>query len=146
MKDKKNIIYIVSGILLIFVLYFGYSYFASKKGEEAAPPYGGANGDTIFQNNDNGFSETGVVTSAAPDSSNISFDGNGAGIYNLISLMERLALDTNFFEDEKFKKLRDFTKEVAVSEEEKGNVNPFRPVGVLFAPSGTRTATSSPNN
>lgn len=147
MKDKKNIIYIISGIIAIFGLYFGYSYFKGAGEGEIVSTNGKTNGDSIFQNNENGSS--GAPAAGLPESENpspIVLDGSDNGIYNLISLMERLALDTDFFEDEKFKELRDFTKEVAVLEEEKGNINPFRPVSALFVPSGVRSASSTEEN
>lgn len=154
-KPNKNLIYAAVFIVLIIFGYFVYGYFGGSSETTAgndgiyAKNSDSAGAETGMPAND-GAATGGVKTQSVGDSlarfqkisqsSNLS-DFNGQDIYDLILTLEQVKLDINFFNDDKFRSFVDFTKEIKVSDEEKGNINPFRPsASISYISSG---ATSS---
>src|SRR3989338_565543 len=61
--------------------------------------------------------ENKAAAEARPELSQI----GGKEILDLLLVLQQIKLDVCFFRDEKFSALRDFYKEIKISEEEKGN-------------------------
>lgn len=144
--NKKNIILIIGIVVVIIIAaYLIFTYFGGKsEGDVSQTPsaaHGSSEDDGIFAK---------ATPSSDPSLDTVSVGLNlsdstltGKGIYDLMAVLERLDFGIEFFENEKFTKLIDFSKKVEVRDEEKGNFNPFRPVGAVFIPSGAKTASST---
>ena len=144
--NRKNIILIAGmAVAIVIAAYLIYSYFGDVNGKKSGQTSSGSGN----LNEDNGiFTKTPSSSdfSSGVVSDNMNFSDQtltGRGIYDLISVLEKLNFGIEFFENEKFTKLIDFSKKVEVREEEKGNFNPFRAVGIVFVPSGVKNASST---
>lgn len=153
MKNKKNLIYPLIGFILIVGGYYLYSYLTKEDTSSIVK-----NEDTIFNNSEDSVE----IDEAAPESEKTKLSRNtgnteeiiakfnriaavsnlselkGKEIYDIITVLQQLSLDIDFFNESKFQNLADFRKEIEVSEEEKGTFNPFsrkslKPVSVSLS-------------
>lgn len=140
-KNKKNLIYPLIGFIIIVGGYYLYSYIT----KDDTPSFSTGNKDSIFNS---GEDEAGINV-ADPESGNTKISQNtgnteeiiakfnriaavsnlselkGKEIYDIITILQQLSFDIDFFSESKFQNLTDFRKEIEVSEEDKGTSNPF---------------------
>lgn len=133
---NKNIFLVIGGIIIIVLGYFVFNYFYPSVSAENKK-----SSENIFDEDDNKLQPPADYENSANISKeqrlaklqelsrykNLS-DFKGKEIYDLIQILEQLRLDIDFFNSASFKSLIDYTREVTVSNEEKGNTNPFVPV------------------
>lgn len=151
---NKNALLAAGGIIIIILGYLIFSRLYPSVSTENT-----VNKETIFNEDDNMTpiytprTATNETAGVAKEQSlaklqklsqykNLS-DFNGKEVYDLIQILEKLKLDMEFFNSAEFKNLVDYTYEVAVSEEEKGNINPFIPVKGVFAEKNINATTTS---
>lgn len=142
--NKKNIIIIIPAIVALIVAgYFIFNYFKGGSGANVSQTSPAADS----QNLDNGiFAPQQESSSNNSNSLNLNLSDNsfsGKGINETIAILENLNLGIEFFADEKFIKLVDFSKKVEVREEEKGNFNPFKAIGSIQVNLVDKNATST---
>lgn len=151
---NKNALFAAGGIIIIILGYLIFSRLYPSVSTENT-----VNKETIFNEDDNTApiytprTAVNATAGAAKEQSlaklqklsqykNLS-DFNGKEVYDLIQILEKLKLDMDFFNSAQFKNLVDYTYETAVSEEEKGNVNPFSSVKGAFAEKNISAATTT---
>jgi len=143
--NRKNVILAGITVAIIIAIYFGFSYFGGESGGDDAKTQSGGSleeNNGIFEKMPSSINSSEDVVLGNMNLTDSTFTGKG--IYDLISVLEKLNFEIEFFENEKFLKLIDFSKKVEVREEEKGNFNPFHPTGTVFVSSGAKTGTSTP--
>lgn len=152
---NKNALFAIGGIIIIILGYLIFSRLYPSVSSENKEDK-----ETIFNADDN-MTPTYIPQTAANATTGVAkeqslaklqklsqyknlSDFKGSEVYDLIQILEKLKLDMEFFNSTQFKSLVDYTYEVAVTEEEKGNANPFSPVKAVFTDkSASATTTSS---
>ncbi len=111
-KNQKKILPL---ILIIVIIVFGalvYFYYLGKKPVDNQYFVLGA--------------DTGIMSEGPGQEPNISKAGKD--LLKTLNVLRSIKLDTGFFKQEVFQGLIDFSQELPY--EEKGRLNPFRPIGI----------------
>lgn len=136
--NSKKIITIAVVIFIIVAGYFAYSYFLSE--DKLVVNKNTEDGILAENNEDEDNINKPVNSSVSPvmtreeslakfeklsNVSNLS-ELNGKDIYDLILILEQVKLNLDLFGNRKFIELEDFSKEITYTDQEKGNINPFK--------------------
>jgi hypothetical protein len=80
--------------------------------------------------------ETGLVSSGGENGIKV-----GAGLLAALATLDTLKIDTDFFKDQTFKRLVNFSRDIP--EQPKGRSNPFAPIGSSNTLINTATTTNA---
>lgn len=108
-KNQKKILPLILIIIIIIVGVLAYFYSRGKKP---------INNQALVSSLDIGVLQ----------GQELNISESGKDLLKSLKVLKSVKLDTNFFEQEVFKGLVDYSQELPF--EEKGRLNPFRPIGI----------------
>lgn len=107
-KNQKKTLSLILIILAVIVSILAYFYFLGKKPVNNQMLVSGINDDVLV--------------------GNLNIPESGKDLLKTLKVLEAVKLDTEFFKQDVFRGLTDHSQELPF--EEKGRLNPFRPIGI----------------